>query len=63
MFRTEFLSTVWNMGRVEAEDLAILLNTTKDLVLSEAQHCAEQGWIRVLDSVILAVPTTEVFQS
>jgi hypothetical protein len=63
LFRAELLKTVWNLGRVEAAELAIMLNTTMDLVLTEAHHCAEQGWIRILDTVIFATPTTDAFQS
>ncbi len=59
MFRNEFLDTVWEKGRVDIEELAVLLNTTADMIIAEADVCAAKGWIRVLDSLIMATPLTD----
>ncbi|MBN6188657.1 hypothetical protein JQN58_17525 [Aneurinibacillus sp. BA2021] len=59
MFRNEFLKIVWERGRIDMGELARLLNTTEDLVEAEADVCAAQGWIRVLDSLIMATPLTD----
>lgn len=60
MFRMEFLDTVWNLGIVEAEELAVLLNTTTELILSEAEHCAGNGLIKIRDTLILATASTKL---
>jgi hypothetical protein len=58
MFRNEFLQIVWEKGRVDVPELARLLNTTEDLIEAEADVCAAHGWIRMLDSLIMATPLT-----
>ncbi|BAU28836.1 hypothetical protein DFP93_103319 [Aneurinibacillus soli] len=62
MFRNELLSIVWEKGRVEVGELARLLNTTTDLVEMEANLCASNGWLRQLDSLIVATPSTNMQQ-
>jgi hypothetical protein len=62
MFRNEFLQIVWEKGRVDITELAKLLNTTEDLVEAEAGVCAAYGLIRMLDSLIMATPLTDVVQ-
>ncbi|GEN34288.1 MULTISPECIES: hypothetical protein [Aneurinibacillus] len=60
MFRNEFLRIVWEKGRIDIGELATLLNTTEDLVEAEASVCAAHGWIRLLDSLIMATPQTDM---
>lgn len=62
MFRNEFLKIVWERGRIDIEELARLLNTTEDLVEAEADVCAARGWIRMLDSLIMATPLTDTWK-
>lgn len=62
MFRNELLTIVWEKGRVEIHELAQLLNTTTDLVEMEADICASRGWLRLLDSLIVATPHTNIQQ-
>jgi hypothetical protein len=59
VFRNEFLQIVWEKGRVDIQELARLLNTTEDLIAAEADVCAAYGWIRLLDSLVMATPLTE----
>lgn len=58
MFRNEFLQVVWKKGWVDVQELARLLNTTEDLIEAEAGVCAAHGWIRMLDSLIVATPAS-----
>ncbi|WP_027417019.1 hypothetical protein [Aneurinibacillus terranovensis] len=62
MFRTQFLSVIWEKGRVDMEELAVLMNAPAEIIMTEANVCAEQGWIRVLDSLVIATPQTAIRQ-